>query len=77
MPSNVIENFKTDDQKWDALRFSDPFADGVFWYAVTSTGIVCKPSCPSRSPNRQNVKFFDDVSSAIDQGFRRCKRCKP
>lgn len=77
MPSNVIEHFKTDDQKWNAVRVSDPLADGVFWYGVTSTRIVCKPSCLSRIPKRQNVKFFDEVQVAINKGFRQCKRCKP
>ena len=77
MPSKVIEQFKTDDQKWDAVCENDASADGVFLYGVTSTSVVCKPSCRSPKPNRENVRYFEDVSTAIAQGFRPCKRCRP
>jgi AraC family transcriptional regulator of adaptative response/methylated-DNA-[protein]-cysteine methyltransferase len=51
--------------------------DGVFFYAVMSTGIYCRPSCPSRRPRRENVVFFRAREAAERAGFRPCKRCKP
>jgi AraC family transcriptional regulator of adaptative response/methylated-DNA-[protein]-cysteine methyltransferase len=55
----------------------DTAADGQFFYAVKSTMIYCRPSCPSRRPARQNVRFFPTASAAEQAGFRACKRCKP
>ena len=77
MLSNGAGDFKTDLQKWRGVQSNDTAADGVFWYGVTSTGIVCKPSCRSRNPKRANVKFFDTLSLATEVGFRLCKRCRP
>jgi AraC family transcriptional regulator, regulatory protein of adaptative response / methylated-DNA-[protein]-cysteine methyltransferase len=51
--------------------------DGIFFYAVTSTGIYCRPSCPSKRPRRENVVFFRAREAAERAGFRPCKRCKP
>ena len=51
--------------------------DGVFVFAVRSTGIYCKPSCPSRRPGRNLIEFYDSPSDAEQHGFRSCKRCKP
>jgi len=51
--------------------------DGVFYYAVLSTGIYCRPSCPSKRPRRENVVFFRARAAAEHAGFRACKRCKP
>ncbi len=62
---------------WDALVSRDPRMDGVFYYAVTSTGVYCRPSCHSRLPKRENVIFFEFRDSAERAGFRACKRCKP
>jgi len=50
---------------------------GRFFYAVTTTGVFCRPECKSRRPLRQNVKFFLTVIEAQNAGFRACKRCKP
>ncbi len=55
----------------------DTAADGQFFYAVKSTMIYCRPSCPSRRPARQNVRFFPTASAAEQAGFRACKRCRP
>jgi AraC family transcriptional regulator of adaptative response/methylated-DNA-[protein]-cysteine methyltransferase len=55
----------------------DRTADGAFVYAVTSTGIFCRPSCPSRRPRPDRVRFFDDTTAAAAAGFRACKRCRP
>src|SRR6202042_2625921 len=62
---------------WEALESRDTRMDGVFFYAVTSTGIYCRPSCPSRRPRRENVVFFRARDAAERAGFRPCKRCKP
>jgi AraC family transcriptional regulator of adaptative response/methylated-DNA-[protein]-cysteine methyltransferase len=51
--------------------------DGVFYYAVLSTGVYCRPSCASRRPRRENVVFFRAREAAEQAGFRACKRCKP
>jgi AraC family transcriptional regulator of adaptative response/methylated-DNA-[protein]-cysteine methyltransferase len=55
----------------------DRAMDGVFFYAVMSTGIYCRPSCPSKRPRRENVVFFRAREAAERAGFRPCKRCKP
>jgi len=63
--------------RWRAVVARDPRADGAFFFAVRTTGIFCKPSCPSRTPNRVNVTFHDDADEARRLGFRACKRCRP
>ncbi len=55
----------------------DSNADGQFFYAVKSTGIFCKPSCPSRRPTRKQVRFFPTTEAAQAAGYRACKRCEP
>lgn len=65
------------DLRWKALASRDAAADGTFVYAVTSTGIYCRPSCPSRRPRADRVKFFDTTTEARQAGFRPCKRCQP
>ena len=62
---------------WDAVTGRDRAMDGVFFYAVLSTGVYCRPSCPSRRPNPENVVFFRTRDAAVRAGFRACKRCKP
>ncbi|HTC35695.1 MAG TPA: bifunctional DNA-binding transcriptional regulator/O6-methylguanine-DNA methyltransferase Ada [Bryobacteraceae bacterium] len=62
---------------WDAVAARDRSMDGVFYYAVLSTGIYCRPSCPSKRPRRENVVFFRARAAAEHAGFRACKRCKP
>ncbi len=54
-----------------------PRADGQFFYAVKSTKIYCRPSCPSRRPARKNVTFFPTAAAAEQAGYRACKRCEP
>jgi AraC family transcriptional regulator, regulatory protein of adaptative response / methylated-DNA-[protein]-cysteine methyltransferase len=65
------------DLRWKALASRDAAADGTFVYAVTSTGIYCRPSCPSRRPRADRVRFFDNPIEARHAGFRACKRCQP
>src|SRR3984957_11583806 len=62
---------------WDAVASRDRAMDGVFFYAVISTGIYCRPGCPSKRPHRENVVFFRAREAAERAGFRPCKRCKP
>ncbi|HWZ53882.1 MAG TPA: bifunctional DNA-binding transcriptional regulator/O6-methylguanine-DNA methyltransferase Ada [Candidatus Acidoferrales bacterium] len=63
--------------RWRALKSRDRGADGVFVYGVRSTGIYCRPSCPSRKPRQQQVVFFPLPEAAEQQGFRECRRCRP
>ncbi|GAC1644696.1 MAG: bifunctional DNA-binding transcriptional regulator/O6-methylguanine-DNA methyltransferase Ada [Acidobacteriaceae bacterium] len=68
----------TDAQRWQAVLAHDRAGDGRFFYAVKTTGIYCRPSCPSRRPNSvYKVEFFGDHISAEMAGFRACQRCKP
>jgi AraC family transcriptional regulator of adaptative response/methylated-DNA-[protein]-cysteine methyltransferase len=62
---------------WDAMMGRDSRMDGFFFYAVVSTGVYCRPSCPSRRPRRANVVFFRERQAAEHAGFRPCLRCKP
>ena len=62
---------------WAAVQARDARYDGRFVYAVRSTGIFCRPSCPSRRPHRRHVAFFDAAASARAAGFRACLRCTP
>src|SRR5437588_352601 len=65
------------DECWRAVSERDSRADGAFVYAVRSTGIFCRPTCPSRRPRRENVEFFSTTVAAARAGFRACKRCRP
>lgn len=62
---------------FEALSRRDPAFAGTFLYAVTTTGVYCRPTCSSRRPLEKNVRFFDDAASALAAGFRACKRCRP
>lgn len=62
---------------WRAVEGRDPAYDGAFVYAVLSTRIYCRPSCPSRRPIRERVVFFDLPQTAERSGFRPCLRCRP
>jgi AraC family transcriptional regulator of adaptative response/methylated-DNA-[protein]-cysteine methyltransferase len=62
---------------WQAVQSRDRASDGAFVYAVRSTGIYCRPSCPSRKPRREQVVFFPLPEAAEQQGFRACQRCRP
>jgi len=66
-----------DDRRWTRVLARDRDADGSFVYAVTTTGVFCRPSCPSRRPRRDNVRFFTAASDAERAGFRACLRCRP
>jgi AraC family transcriptional regulator of adaptative response/methylated-DNA-[protein]-cysteine methyltransferase len=66
-----------DETRWQAVLNRDTAADGTFVYAVQSTGIYCRPSCPSRRPRRDHVTFFTLPEAAEHAGYRACKRCHP
>ena len=62
---------------WRAITARDARYDGRFVYGVSSTGIFCRPSCPSRRPRRDRIRLFADPAAARGGGFRPCKRCLP
>ncbi len=66
-----------DDPRWAHIVARDKSADGQLWYSVSTTGIYCRPSCPSRTANPKNVTLHDTIESARATGFRPCKRCNP
>lgn len=66
-----------DDPRWARIVARDKTADGLIWYSVASTGIYCRPSCPSRMANPGNVQLHDSLAAAQATGFRACKRCHP
>ncbi len=67
----------TPDDMWETVRRRDPAYDGVFFVAVRTTGVYCRPSCKSRPPKRENVSFFSTPAEAERAGYRACKRCRP
>jgi len=62
---------------WAAVEERDRLFEGLFVYAVRSTGIYCKPTCPSRRPRRDQVTFYTTCAEAEAAGYRACKRCHP
>ena len=66
-----------DDARWAAVCARSHAADGQFYYSVRSTGVYCRPSCPSRTPRRANVAFHASSLEAEAAGFRPCLRCLP
>ena len=83
MSSTMTINYSTmmlflnDDDRWEALERRDRGADGIFYYSVLTTGVYCRPSCASRLPRRENVRFHSTHEEAERKGFRSCKRCRP
>ncbi|MEG3626864.1 DNA-3-methyladenine glycosylase 2 family protein [Streptomyces poriticola] len=66
-----------EDSRYEAVRSRDARFDGVFFFAVETTGIYCRPSCPAVPPRRHNVRFFATAAAAQGAGFRACRRCRP
>jgi AraC family transcriptional regulator of adaptative response/methylated-DNA-[protein]-cysteine methyltransferase len=77
MIGKIPEAASTRDPRWKAVEARDPAADGKFVYSVKSTGIYCRPSCPSRRAKPENVRFHATSGDARRAGFRPCKRCRP
>lgn len=65
------------DEMYAAIIARDTSFDGIFFTAVKTTGIFCRPSCPARKPERRNVEFFPAARDALAHGFRPCLRCRP
>ncbi|MBM7633159.1 bifunctional transcriptional activator/DNA repair enzyme AdaA [Geomicrobium sediminis] len=68
---------RVSDEQWQAINTCDQTYDTIFYYGVTSTKIFCRPSCHSRTPQRENIRIFTSIVTAERGGFRPCKRCKP
>lgn len=66
----------TKEEMWKAVSENDSAYDGVFFYAVATTGIFCRPSCKSKLPRPENIRFFETAAQAQAAGFRPCKRCR-
>jgi AraC family transcriptional regulator of adaptative response/methylated-DNA-[protein]-cysteine methyltransferase len=66
-----------EDRRWHAVTARDSAHDGEFVFAVSTTGVYCRPSCPARRPRRENVTFFLRPEQAEQAGFRACLRCRP
>src|SRR5580704_4648610 len=77
----AIGNQRRDDNdqnhNWQAVLARDASQDGNFVFAVSTTGVYCRPSCPARRPRRQNVTFFRKPDEAENAGYRACLRCRP
>jgi AraC family transcriptional regulator of adaptative response/methylated-DNA-[protein]-cysteine methyltransferase len=73
VPATVIE----DDACWAAVCGKDRSQDGRFVFGVVTTGVFCRPSCPARTPNRRNVRFYPAIGDAVQAGLRPCRRCRP
>ncbi|MGN6713975.1 bifunctional transcriptional activator/DNA repair enzyme AdaA [Anaerocolumna jejuensis] len=76
IPEEIEADKMTTEEMWKAVSENDASCDGLFFYAVKSTGIYCRPSCKSKVPKRENVCFFDTAEGARTAGFRPCKRCR-
>ncbi|MFS4110043.1 bifunctional transcriptional activator/DNA repair enzyme AdaA [Streptomyces sp. NPDC004684] len=66
-----------EDSRYEAVRSRDGRFDGEFFFAVETTGIYCRPSCPAVTPKRHNVRYFATAAAAQGAGFRACRRCRP
>ncbi|WP_247699752.1 DNA-3-methyladenine glycosylase 2 family protein [Streptomyces sp. RM72] len=76
--TQTAEHEKThEDVRYEAVRSRDARFDGAFFFAVETTGIYCRPSCPAVTPKRRNVRFFATAAAAQGSGFRACRRCRP
>jgi AraC family transcriptional regulator of adaptative response/methylated-DNA-[protein]-cysteine methyltransferase len=76
-PSPEQKSAQTNARRWQAVLARDRSLDGAFVFGVSSTGIFCRPSCPSKRPRRENVSFFPDALQAEQSGYRACLRCRP
>jgi len=77
MPATGSNSKAAEEQRWDAVTARDSAHDGEFVFAVATTGVYCRPSCPARRPRRENVTFFSRPEQAEKAGFRACLRCRP
>ncbi len=73
----TLDSVMDEDTRYEAVRSRDARFDGEFFFAVETTGIYCRPSCPAVTPKRRNVRFFATAAAAQGSGFRACRRCRP
>ena len=76
-PEPATDAETADDPRWSAVVARDAARDGEFVFAVSSTGVYCRPSCAARRPRRENVQFFLRPEQAEQAGYRACLRCRP
>jgi AraC family transcriptional regulator, regulatory protein of adaptative response / methylated-DNA-[protein]-cysteine methyltransferase len=75
--TRVKEAAASEDRCWEAVVARDSRRDGEFFFAVSTTGVYCRPSCAARRPRRENVRFFRTPEAAEQAGYRACLRCRP
>ncbi len=73
----TLDLMTDEDSRYEAVRSRDARFDGAFFFAVETTGIYCRPSCPAVTPKRAHVRFFPTAAAAQGAGFRACRRCRP
>ena len=76
MSARTVHDDGTDEGRWRTI-VERSAGDDVFYYGVRTTGVYCRPTCPSRRPLRRNVEFFETTGSASAAGYRPCRRCRP
>jgi len=74
---SVAGSVLNSEECWKAVSARDRSKDGTFFFAVSTTGVYCRPSCPARRPRRENVQFFAKPEQAEVAGYRACLRCRP
>ena len=77
VPCRTLDHVIDEDTSYRAVSSRDARFDGVFFTAVRTTGIYCRPSCPATTPKRQNVHFYRTAAAAQGAGYRACRRCRP
>jgi AraC family transcriptional regulator of adaptative response/methylated-DNA-[protein]-cysteine methyltransferase len=77
MSMTDVPAYTDDESRWQALLHRDQAAGRAFVYGVRTTGVYCRPGCPSRLPRREHVDFFVDSRAAEHSGYRPCRRCRP
>lgn len=75
--NRIEDEEQVTEEQWQAILQNDVAYNDIFFYAVKTTGIFCRPSCKSKAPNRENACVFQNAEQALAAGFRPCKRCKP
>ncbi|WP_078888873.1 DNA-3-methyladenine glycosylase 2 family protein [Streptomyces sclerotialus] len=75
--SRTLDGVKDESSRYEAVASRDARFDGEFFFAVVTTGIYCRPSCPAVTPKRVNVRFYPSAAAAQGAGFRACRRCRP
>src|SRR6516225_7086384 len=73
----AISEIVIDEARWQIVKAREVCGNERFVYAVRSTGVYCRPGCPSRRPRRDNVEFFPVPAAAERAGYRPCRRCSP